>query len=54
MTQSDLQGDALKVHDEPSRDLAMGNQGKILVSYGESVTWSLAAEECQTWFVGAS
>ncbi|KAK7423282.1 hypothetical protein QQX98_001072 [Neonectria punicea] len=50
MTQSDLQGDALKVHDEPSRDLVTGNQGKILVSYGESVTWSLAAEECRTWF----
>ncbi|KAF7542504.1 hypothetical protein G7Z17_g11507 [Cylindrodendrum hubeiense] len=47
---SDLQGDALTVNAEPSRDLTMGNQGKILVSYGESVAWSLAADECQTWF----
>lgn len=51
MSQSDLQGDTLKVNAEPSRDLTTDNQGKILVSYGDSVAWSLAADECQTWFV---
>lgn len=50
MSQSDLQGDTLKVNAEPSRDLTTDNQGTILVSYGDSVAWSLAADECQTWF----
>ncbi|KAH7171172.1 hypothetical protein EDB81DRAFT_851830 [Dactylonectria macrodidyma] len=50
MSQSDLQGDALKVNDEPSRDLTMSNQGQIRVYYGDSVTWSLEIDECQTWF----
>ncbi|KAH7163280.1 hypothetical protein B0J13DRAFT_538265 [Dactylonectria estremocensis] len=54
ISQSDLQGDALQVHDEPSRDLTVGNQGQIRVYYGDSVTWSLAVDECQTWFAFVS
>ena len=52
VSQSDLYGEELDVHEEPSRDAtAASGQGKILVSYGESVMWSFAAEECQSWFV---
>lgn len=52
MTQSDLQGEQIKLNQEPSREGATASsQGKILVSYGESVMWSFGAEECPTWFV---
>ncbi|KAF7560841.1 hypothetical protein G7046_g3306 [Stylonectria norvegica] len=52
MTQPELLGDQIKVNVEPDRDLSRASsQGNILVSYGESVVWSMAAEECQTWFV---
>ncbi|CAM1507046.1 Fc.00g066870.m01.CDS01 [Cosmosporella sp. VM-42] len=51
MPQSDLQRESVKVNDEPSREATMaGNQGTILVSFGESVVWSFTTEECQTWF----
>lgn len=54
-SQSDLYGEELNVREEPSRDATIvSSQGKILVSYSESVMWSFAAEECQTWFVSIS
>lgn len=36
---------------EPSQ---AGASGKILVSYGGAVMWSLATKECPTWFVSAT
>lgn len=55
VSQSELFGEELDMHEEPSREAtSTSGQGKILVSYGESVMWSFAAEECQSWFVGIS
>ncbi|KAF4448955.1 hypothetical protein FALBO_16728 [Fusarium albosuccineum] len=50
MTRDELLGQALEVKEQPSRAPAAEAQGRILVAYGESVVWSLEAEECQTWF----
>ncbi|KAL7926663.1 hypothetical protein ACQKWADRAFT_281025 [Trichoderma austrokoningii] len=47
LQQSDLQGACLKVNTEPSQ---VGASGRILVSYGDSVMWSLTTKECPTWF----
>ncbi|KAH8121649.1 hypothetical protein LI328DRAFT_158084 [Trichoderma asperelloides] len=47
MQQSELQGACLKVNTEPSQ---VGASGKILVSYGGAVMWSLTTKECPTWF----
>ncbi|UKZ62641.1 uncharacterized protein TrAtP1_003881 [Trichoderma atroviride] len=44
---SDLQGASLRVNTEPSQ---AGASGKILVSYGGAVMWSLTTKECPTWF----
>lgn len=51
MQQSDLQGTCMKVNTEPSQ---AGASGKILVSYGEAVMWSLTTKECPTWFVSTA
>ncbi|KAL7904353.1 hypothetical protein GGI35DRAFT_200406 [Trichoderma velutinum] len=48
MPQSDLQGTTVKLNTEPGQ--AGGGPGRILVSYGGAVMWSLATKECQTWF----
>ncbi|RFU72016.1 mg2+ transporter [Trichoderma arundinaceum] len=47
MSQPDLQGATVKVNTEPSQ---VGGSGKILVSYGGAVMWSLTTKECLTWF----
>lgn len=49
--QSDLQGACLKLNTEPRQ---AGASGKILVSYGGAVMWSLTTKECPTWFVSAT
>ncbi|KAH6898806.1 hypothetical protein B0T10DRAFT_120301 [Thelonectria olida] len=54
MRQTDLQGDTLKLNAEPSRDLMTGDGGRILVSFGNSVSWSFTTNECQTWFAFVS
>lgn len=51
MTRDDLVGQALEIKEHPSRVLATERKGSILVAYGDSVVWSLATEECRTWFV---
>jgi hypothetical protein len=51
MKREDLLGQALEIKEHPSRVLATERKGSILVAYGDSVVWSLAAEECRTWFV---
>ena len=51
MPREDLLGQSLEVKEQPSRILATERKGRILVAYGDSVVWSLEAEECQTWFV---
>ncbi|KAL7957117.1 hypothetical protein V8C34DRAFT_286828 [Trichoderma compactum] len=48
MPQSHLQGTTVKMNTEPGQ--AGGGPGRILVSYGGAVMWSLATTECQTWF----
>ncbi|KAM0564102.1 hypothetical protein ACHAPJ_000311 [Fusarium lateritium] len=50
MPREDLLGQSLEVKEQPSRILATERKGRILVAYGDSVVWSLEAEECQTWF----
>ncbi|CAJ0546131.1 Ff.00g096040.m01.CDS01 [Fusarium sp. VM40] len=50
MTRDDLVGQALEIKEHPSRVLATERKGSILVAYGDSVVWSLATEECRTWF----
>ncbi|KAM0196791.1 hypothetical protein ACHAPI_005672 [Fusarium lateritium] len=50
VTREDLFGQALEIKEHPSRVLATERKGSILVAYGDSVVWSLAAEECRTWF----
>lgn len=51
MTREDLFGQALEIKEHPSRVLTTERKGSILVAYGDSVVWSLAADECRTWFV---
>jgi hypothetical protein len=51
MKREDLFGQALEIKEHPSRVLATERKGSILVAYGDSVVWSLAVEECRTWFV---
>lgn len=48
MPQSHLQGTTVRMNTEPGQ--AGGGPGRILVSYGGAVMWSLATKECQTWF----
>ncbi|KAM0345277.1 hypothetical protein ACHAPU_006676 [Fusarium lateritium] len=50
MSRDGLFGQALEIKEHPSRALVTDRKGTILVAYGDSVVWSLAAEECQTWF----
>ncbi|KAJ4272093.1 hypothetical protein NW762_000803 [Fusarium torreyae] len=50
MPREDLLGQSLEIKEQPSRVLATERKGRILVAYGDSVVWSLEAEECQTWF----
>ncbi|KAL7946702.1 hypothetical protein V8C42DRAFT_352261 [Trichoderma barbatum] len=47
MPQSELQGTTVRVNAGLSQP---GGSGRILVSYGGAVMWSLATKECQTWF----
>ncbi|EGR51556.1 uncharacterized protein TRIREDRAFT_45688, partial [Trichoderma reesei QM6a] len=47
MSQSDLQGTTVKVNPVPCQT---GGMNRILVSYGGALMWSLATNECQTWF----
>ncbi|KAF4997797.1 hypothetical protein FGRMN_3635 [Fusarium graminum] len=50
MSREDLFGQSLEIKEHPSRALVIERKGTILVGYGDSVVWSLAAEQCQTWF----
>lgn len=51
MSEVDLRGDLVHLNSQPSQDIASSKPGRILVKYGNAVTWSFPAEACSTWFV---
>lgn len=51
MPRAKLEGDIIKLTSEPSRGLSAASApGRILVKFGNTVTWSFSPEECPTWF----
>ncbi|ATY59351.1 Mg2+ transporter [Cordyceps militaris] len=51
MPRSKLEGDVIKLTSEPSRGLSgAAAPGRILVKYGNSLTWNFSPEQCPTWF----
>lgn len=53
MAQASLYGDSLKLVPQPSKVQQPGAaaSGRILVSYGSAVTWTLDAQDVRTCFV---
>jgi hypothetical protein len=51
MAREDLFGQSLEIKEHPARVVTTEHQGKILITYGDSVVWSFEIDECQTWFV---
>lgn len=53
MSELDLRGELVDVKSQPSPEAAGSTPGRILVKYGNAVTWSFPAVACSTWFVSA-
>ncbi|KJK78621.1 hypothetical protein H634G_05996 [Metarhizium anisopliae BRIP 53293] len=51
MSELDLRGELVDVRSQPSPEAAGSTPGRILVKYGNAVTWSFPAVECSTWFM---
>ncbi|KFG86985.1 putative Mg2+ transporter [Metarhizium anisopliae] len=51
MSELDLRGELVDVKSQPSPETAGSTPGRILVKYGNAVTWSFPAVACSTWFV---
>ncbi|KID77360.1 uncharacterized protein G6M90_00g098180 [Metarhizium brunneum] len=51
MSELDLRGELVDVRSQPSPEAAGSTPGRILVKYGNAVTWSFPAVACSTWFM---
>ena len=51
MSQAAIDGESVHLNIHPPKGPSLASSGKILVTCGDSITWSFSADECPSWFV---